>query len=606
MGGAGAWPGRSAANSLKAHNSAAQQMATAGACQPQRRRMRSTSRRRKIKAEIETKQAHRKDAWALQQQLLEPGASATLMEAARKLLQPADYEAIVLERALEGICGYPPCKEAATTVAPGKQWVINIREHELVPAKELTQFCSRECRNQNWKWVQSLEPDPAYIRPASAVAASRAAVAEARCMSGAKAQDVQKESQPQHKEQPVDSQASVKEQPGDSQASTKEVKATDGALPNVRQKAVVRFSREKHVYTADCADYDGGGALPDAGAEASCAAAGAGVNSGSNAGGVCGQRPKAVVRFSRENHSYKVNYADYDGGGALPGMGPEANGSASSGQNAAAAKAPSAQKAGIAAVRSLVTTQVVERCQPAEDVASTIAAAAASGRPAGRECIDAATEEHPRQQGTACSSEEKTTQHLQGPGSDSVGSLHADGEEDLSDDDADANLFETNSACPATRWDGSPFVRAWGVLTSWLTGPAMEALYHGIRYPTLHEESQPVFSGRRLLLRELMSSRVPGDASFLSLRFDEVVSALGVHQTLPTVTEAVLWDLLAALLLRAVLRCDVHRGVREPNPYCQKVLDYRVEQAVRELGLSVVELETLDAILPETICSQLD
>merc|ERR1719188_2135494 len=112
-------------------------------------------------------------------------------------------------------------------------------------------------------------------------------------------------------------------------------------------------------------------------------------------------------------------------------------------------------------------------------------------------------------------------------------------------------------------WCMSPFVRVWGVLTNWLTETAL-SLLRGVN-PVMGEEGRPAHRGRRALLLDLLCSRVPGECSFLARRFHALVDALGVHQTLPPVTEAKLYDFLAALLLRATLRADAKRGALAPT-----------------------------------------
>mmetsp|Transcript_68931 Transcript_68931/g.222806 ORF Transcript_68931/g.222806 Transcript_68931/m.222806 type:complete len:99 (+) Transcript_68931:304-600(+) len=96
---------------------------------------------------------------------------------------------------------------------------------------------------------------------------------------------------------------------------------------------------------------------------------------------------------------------------------------------------------------------------------------------------------------------------------------------------------------------------------------------------------------------ELLSSRLPGDLTYLAPRFHNVIAALSVHQTLPSVTEGELYDLMAALILRAIHRVDVQRGSLADNPYCTSVLDRQVESAAHTLGIEDPELQTLDAML---------
>jgi len=170
----------------------------------------------------------------------------------------------------------------------------------------------------------------------------------------------------------------------------------------------------------------------------------------------------------------------------------------------------------------------------------------------------------------------------------------------VDDEDSDgAGFLDMDTVPPAMSWEGSQFVRAWGVLASWLTDLSKEALLNGTKLQDPDEESRPERKTRRDLLVELLMDRLPGDAAFLSRRLHDVAMTLGVHQTLPSISEAGLWDLLAAMLVRAVLRCDIKRGSLDPNPFCERVLSHQVNVAAKDLGLSKDELASLAAMLPD-------
>merc|ERR1712062_659339 len=133
-----------------------------------------------------------------------------------------------------------------------------------------------------------------------------------------------------------------------------------------------------------------------------------------------------------------------------------------------------------------------------------------------------------------------------------------------------------------TGWCQSPFVRAWGVLTGWFSDLAREVLLNGCRLQQ-GEEGQPSQRARREMLAQVLSERLPGDMTFMAPRFHDLVSAFSVHQTLPSITESDLYDLLAALLLRALYRADTARGSRDTNEHCVGLLDRLMDTAVRRL-----------------------
>lgn len=64
------------------------------------------------------------ELWQIQQKLLNV-VTPELMETAKQLLQPDHYEAVVDERSLEGLCGYPPCKKPVQYVPDSKRWSVN-------------------------------------------------------------------------------------------------------------------------------------------------------------------------------------------------------------------------------------------------------------------------------------------------------------------------------------------------------------------------------------------------------------------------------------------------------------------------------------------------
>ncbi|CAJ1345034.1 unnamed protein product [Effrenium voratum] len=181
------------------------------------RRPRSSSRRRKIKEELEARQLNFKEVWQLQQELVREAAKPALMEAAQQLLQAAHYDAVVEERSLEQLCGFPACTRNIQ-VPERKRWAVNYATKEVLDAAELRSFCSPGCRQRSHRFRAQLQPEPPYLRPAAAVASTRAALSE-----------------------------------------TSEAKE----VPKVRPRAVVRFSRERQSYSVQYKDYDGGGALPD-------------------------------------------------------------------------------------------------------------------------------------------------------------------------------------------------------------------------------------------------------------------------------------------------------------------------------------------------------
>jgi len=360
------------------------------------------TRRQKIQEELAARQLNSKELWRLQQEMLKASSTPSVMEAARQLLQVEHYEAVVEERSVEGLCGYPPCCQPALEVPERKRWSVNYTTREVIDTAELRKFCSSRCRKESLRFRSSLQPEPIYLRPDAAVRAAEAAASP--------------------------------EAPRET-AEVKEVKE-EKELPKVR--------------------------------------------------------PKTVVRFSRERQSYSVHYSDYDGGGALPD----------------------------------VPSMKADGCQ-----------------------------------------------------TDAVGS----------DSDGDGDFYD-----PDVVPDGkcsTPWIHVWNTLNTWMTESAKEVLRGAS--PEIAEDRRPAHKGRRDLLIELLSSRLPGEFSFLASRFYHLVSNLGVHQTLPSVTEHRLYDLLAAILINQLYHMEIKRGLFDLDNFQAELLDVRMKEAASAFNISEEDLQML-------------
>lgn len=408
------------------------------------------SRRQKIKAELEARQLNSQELWRLQQEMLKAGSTPCLMEAARQLLQVAHYDAVVEERSLEGLCGHPPCSEAVVEVPERKRWSVNYATREVIEAAELRKFCGPSCRKESLRFRASLQPEPIYLRPNTAVLAARKATGL--------------DSEPEPKGYPVKEIEPLEE--------TKEVKE----IPKVR--------------------------------------------------------PKTLVRFSRERQSYSVHYSDYDGGGALPDV--------------PSVKDEPLRPKQISAVRERRERQDAHRTE-------------ADVQP-----------EHPKHPENGKVAEPPEPQ-------------------DFSDSDGEGDLYD-----PDVVPDGkcsTPWIHVWNTLNTWMTETAKEVLRGGsLEVP---KDRRPAHKGRRDLLTELLTSRLSGEFSFLATRFYEFVSSLGVHQTLPSVTEHRLYDLLAVILMLQLYRMDARRGLFELDDSHVKSLESRMKEAATAFNISEKDLEIL-------------
>lgn len=498
------------------------------------RKSRSVERRGRIRQEVQAKANFSSDIWQLQQQLVTPNVADVLMLAAKKLLPVKDYEAVVEERALEGLCGFPPCSQSLPE-EHGKVWKINGRTHEVYKQVEVGMFCSQQCMKESNAFAVHLQPDPLYCRPDAAVAESRRAVAATR---------------------------TTKEPVSEASAASK----TSGAVAHDTSCANVEASIEQQEESAS-----GGSCLPKSGRKK-----------------LPGVRKNAVVRFSRDNHTYSVDYGDYDGGGALADVARDPTTSSAGEANFQAPQAST--RDGL--VRKLVQASVTERSDAAKAVGSS-ACVEEGAQSKMDSCSDQASVATDKQAESA-SSHKGPKKVKQGLLVDADTSDESDAES-VVDASSGEDFFEKDTSYP-TGWCQSPFVMAWGVLTGWLSDLAREVLLNGTRLEQ-GEEGQPSQRARREMLEQVLSERLPGDLTFLAPRFHDLVSALSVHQTLPSITESDLYDLLAALLLRALYRADTARGSRDANEHCISLLDRLVDTAVGRLGISEAEVQTLDGLM---------
>merc|ERR1712032_238111 len=243
-------------------------------------------------------------------------------------------------------------------------------------------------------------------------------------------------------------------------------------------------------------------------------------------------------------------------------------------------------------VRKLVQASVTERSESTKAVGSSLRV---------EESVQSKMEPCPDQVSVAIDKQTESASSCKGPKKSKQGLLvEADtsdesGAESVTGASSGDDFFDRGMSYP-TGWCESPFVRAWGVLTGWFSDLAREVLLNGTKFAQ-GEEEQPSQRARREMLEQVLSERLPGDLTFLAPRFHDLVGALSVHQTLPSITESDLYDLLAALLFRALYHADTAKGRRDANEHCIGLLDRLVHTAMDRLGMSEGEVQSLDAVM---------
>lgn len=140
----------------------------------------AAEKKKEMERTIRAKVGCEKAAYDVQWLLLDPGVSPDALEAAAVLLQPDHYNDIVVERALDGLCGFPSCSEAAPARGQGRKLHVSLSDHKVYDVSGLHNFCGRACAKRSHAYLQRLQPTSIYLRvpqPAETAAAAVAAVA---------------------------------------------------------------------------------------------------------------------------------------------------------------------------------------------------------------------------------------------------------------------------------------------------------------------------------------------------------------------------------------------------------------------------------------------
>ena len=140
----------------------------------------SPAEKQEMENRIRAKVACDKAAYDVQWALLEPGTSTEALDAAARLLLPAHYNDIVQERALDGLCGYPPCEKEAPKKGVGKQLHVSLSEHKVFDVSHLHNFCGRDCAQKSHLYASTLSSVAFHLRTGSNSEAANAIVTEVK------------------------------------------------------------------------------------------------------------------------------------------------------------------------------------------------------------------------------------------------------------------------------------------------------------------------------------------------------------------------------------------------------------------------------------------
>lgn len=95
----------------------------------------------------------------------QPKVSVALLRQAAAYLQPATYDEIVEERAVQDWCGYPLCGRKPLKDQP--RYRISLSQRKVYDQSELASFCSDECLQKSKYFRMQLSEDPVWVRDLS-------------------------------------------------------------------------------------------------------------------------------------------------------------------------------------------------------------------------------------------------------------------------------------------------------------------------------------------------------------------------------------------------------------------------------------------------------
>ncbi|XP_056165764.1 putative RNA polymerase II subunit B1 CTD phosphatase RPAP2 homolog isoform X2 [Syzygium oleosum] len=99
-------------------------------------------------------------AYKLQHYLLEGIGGEAQLLAAGSILSRRDYEDVVAERSIAGLCGYPPCAKPLPSDRSRKgRYRISLKEHKVYDLHETYMYCSTGCVVNSRAFAGSLPPE---------------------------------------------------------------------------------------------------------------------------------------------------------------------------------------------------------------------------------------------------------------------------------------------------------------------------------------------------------------------------------------------------------------------------------------------------------------
>jgi len=96
--------------------------------------------------------------------LIDSNADLDSLNRSSHVLQPGQYEEVIIERCHEGRCGYPPCKNKLTSTKVGAKYRISRVSQSVYDMSEGIRYCNEVCAEASEAFKLTLSSDPIQLR----------------------------------------------------------------------------------------------------------------------------------------------------------------------------------------------------------------------------------------------------------------------------------------------------------------------------------------------------------------------------------------------------------------------------------------------------------
>ncbi|GLJ37015.1 hypothetical protein SUGI_0750050 [Cryptomeria japonica] len=105
----------------------------------------------------------RESVFKVQSRLVEGIQAEAQLQAAAYLLCQSDYEAVITERSIENLCGYPLCNNKLPPRQRKGRYKISLKDHKVYDLQETWLFCCSQCLINSRAFSDALQPDKEFV-----------------------------------------------------------------------------------------------------------------------------------------------------------------------------------------------------------------------------------------------------------------------------------------------------------------------------------------------------------------------------------------------------------------------------------------------------------